>query len=200
MRHVSAAPRRERSRSCTGPPKTIARRCGYLHFHHACSSCSKRSALHLGSLLTSPSCTMSPFGCFARSGRRAFPSTASSFGSAPQPTTSGRRAFLPSCQPGRTHEAVGEALLLAAGFAPNAARFARTHGLAPDDPSLTLEDLLVQAADTLWKGKRDHGLEAVIVRHFGEPAWKHFLTWDEIAERLTADATDRLEWQRRFPP
>lgn len=58
----------------------------------------------------------------------------------------------------------------------------------------------MQAADTLWKGKRDHGLEAVIVRHFGEPAWKHFLTWDEIAERLTADATDRLEWQRRFPP
>lgn len=89
-------------------------------------------------------------------------------------------------------------MLLDAGFDSASARFARTHGLAPDDPSLTLEDLLVQAADALWKGKRDQRLEAAIVRRFGEPAWQHFLAWDEIAETLTAHAADRLEWQRRF--
>ena len=99
--------------------------------------------------------------------------------------------------PGTTHEALGVTLLLDAGMS-TVARFARSHGLAPDDPSLTLEDLLVQAADTLWKGKRDQHLDAAIVRHLGEPAWQHFLTWDEIAGRLTAHATDRLEWQRRF--
>lgn len=52
-------------------------------------------------------------------------------------------------------------MLLDAGFDSASARFART---------LTLEDLLVQAADTLWKGKRDERLEAAVVRHFGEPA------------------------------
>lgn len=101
--------------------------------------------------------------------------------------------------PGRTHEALGERLLLAAGFDATSARFARTHGVAPADPSLTLEDLLVQAADTLWKGKRDQALDTAIVRHFGEPAWQHFLTWDELAASLAAPAVDRLEWHRRFP-
>lgn len=102
-------------------------------------------------------------------------------------------------QPGRTHEALGETLLLEAGFDASSARFARTHGVAPDDPSLSLEDLLVQAADTLWKGRRDASLDAAIVRHLGEPAWQHFLTWDELADALTSTAVDRLAWQRRFP-
>lgn len=101
-------------------------------------------------------------------------------------------------EPGRTHEALGESLLLEAGFDEPSARFARTHGLAPDDPTLALEDLLVQAADSLWKGKRDPRLDAAIVRHLGEPAWQQFMLWDEVAEPLTARATDRLAWQRRF--
>lgn len=103
-------------------------------------------------------------------------------------------------EPGRTHEAIGERLLRDAGFEAATARFARTHGLEPDDPSLTLEDLLVQAADSLWRGKRDQRLDAALVRQLGEPAWKHFLSWDELAEQLTAGAAQRLDWQRRFSP
>lgn len=101
-------------------------------------------------------------------------------------------------QRGRAHEAVGESLLLEAGFDSATARFARTHGVAPDDPALTFEDLLVQAADSLWKGRRDQRLDTAIVRHLGEPAWQHFLVWDDLASTLTARAADRLAWQRRF--
>lgn len=82
-------------------------------------------------------------------------------------------------EPGRTHEALGESLLLEAGFDEPSARFARTHGLAADDPTLTLEDLLVQAADTLWKGRRDERLDSAIVRQLGEPPWQQFMFWDE---------------------
>lgn len=102
-------------------------------------------------------------------------------------------------QSGRTHEALGESLLREAGFDAATARFARTHGVAPEDPALTLEDLLVQAADSLWKGRRDQHLDAAIVRHLGEPAWQHFLVWDELASTLTDRAADRLAWQRQFP-
>lgn len=103
--------------------------------------------------------------------------------------------------PGSLHEAEGERLLLARGVSAARARFARTHGA--DRASLDVEELLVVAADTVWKGKRDKGLDdalvAAIATTTAQPTWQVFMTLDGMLERLAKDADARLQWQARFP-
>jgi hypothetical protein len=102
---------------------------------------------------------------------------------------------------GSSHEGLGESLLLAAGVLPARARFARTHGLSPDQ--LDREDALVALADKAWKGKREKALEdrvvALLAVATGAPAWDVFMRLDGIVQRLARDADARLRWQARFP-
>jgi hypothetical protein len=112
------------------------------------------------------------------------------------------KALAPSelSQPGKTHELLGEDLLLRHGVPPTLARFARTHGLPVDDDSLTNDDLLVILSDTVWKGRRDGPLEDVITKALtrsGTPAWRAFDRLDAILTKVVDDADERLEWQGR---
>jgi putative nucleotidyltransferase with HDIG domain len=105
-------------------------------------------------------------------------------------------------QPGHAHEAVGEALLLAHGFPEAIARIARTHRQWATVPVAEPEDLLVAAADTWWRGKRDDELEAALYRWIAAetpaPAWEAYAYLDEVATSMTANADARLSWQQQF--
>jgi hypothetical protein len=104
-------------------------------------------------------------------------------------------------QPGSTHETIGEAHLLMVSIPPLLARFARSHGLAPEH--LPLEDTLVVVADKVWKGQRNAAVEARLVTLLSEavaqPAWQTFDAVDKILERLARDGDRRLEHQSHFP-
>lgn len=103
---------------------------------------------------------------------------------------------------GKTHEAIGEQLLLEHGTEAQLARFARTHG-ASDVRSLALEDLLVVLADTAWKAKRDQALDDALANAIStqtkQPAWEVFMSLDSIVADIAETADDRLQWQARFP-
>jgi hypothetical protein len=103
---------------------------------------------------------------------------------------------------GHSHEQRGEALMLTWNVPAHMARFARTHGLPPDSTDLTLEDLLVQAADTAWKGKRSEALDTALAKAIaaatGTAAWEAFGVVDDVLTALAEDADDRLEHQARF--
>ncbi|MEM9187757.1 MAG: HD domain-containing protein [Myxococcota bacterium] len=104
---------------------------------------------------------------------------------------------------GDLHEAAGEAFLREQGIDAKLARFARTHGREPSSRELCLEDLLVIAADKVWKGKRVRGLEEriahTIANTTGKGFWDVETALDPILEKLSAGADARLEWQARFP-
>jgi len=114
------------------------------------------------------------------------------------------KALAPSelSAPGKTHEPLGEDLLLRHDVSPPLARFARTHGLPVDDQTLTTDDLLVILADTVWKGRRDTPLEDVITKALtrsGTPAWKAFDRLDAILTKIATEADARLAWQQAHP-
>jgi HD domain-containing protein len=95
--------------------------------------------------------------------------------------------------PGHQHEAAGRELLVAHGVPDAVARFCVTHAAWSDG---TLEDLLVAAADKLWKGKRDAALEQALVARLaaitGAPAWEVFDRVDTLCEAIAADGPARL--------
>jgi HD domain len=97
--------------------------------------------------------------------------------------------------PGSAHELDGEALLLAAGVAPRLARFSRTHARWTE-PGVTLEDLLVSAADKLWRGKREPELEQLLISSLaqanGAQPWAMFERLDSVFEAVAAQGDDRL--------
>ncbi|GAA4606869.1 hypothetical protein BJY16_006043 [Actinoplanes octamycinicus] len=104
--------------------------------------------------------------------------------------------------PGSRHEPAGRRLLLAAGVAPELARFAGSHG-SWDAPGVTLEDLLVSVADKVWKAKRVPDLEQLLVDRLvavsGQEPWQVFLTLDDHLDALAAGADGRLAYQNGFP-
>lgn len=106
-------------------------------------------------------------------------------------------------QPGHTHEKAGEELLKAQGMPDEIARFARTHGQWADEPEGQLENCLVALADTLWRGKRDERLEEALSTCIAgcvqQVRWQVFMTLDDIACGITAEADKRLAWQNEHP-
>ncbi|MCZ4101214.1 HD domain-containing protein [Streptomyces sp. So13.3] len=104
--------------------------------------------------------------------------------------------------PGSSHEEAGRELLLAHGFVPERARFAGTHA-AWSDPDITLEDLLVSAADKVWKNKRVPDLEDLIisrlVRATGSPRWDEYLALEGLLEDIGNGADGRFAFQASFP-
>jgi hypothetical protein len=92
--------------------------------------------------------------------------------------------------PGSLHESVGEPLLLEAGVDARIARCATTHAQwALSD--VTLEELAVALADTIWKGKREPRLETAFVEaaaaRTSVPFWELFPALDGELECI-ADA------------
>ncbi|MDP2345633.1 MAG: HD domain-containing protein [Deltaproteobacteria bacterium] len=104
-------------------------------------------------------------------------------------------------EPGVKHEVAGRALLLEHGTPERLARFAETHGQRSAEP-VSIEDLLVIAADTVWKGKRSKELDDQLVKAIVDltraPPWDVFMRLDGILGALAGAADDRLSWQARF--
>jgi len=102
--------------------------------------------------------------------------------------------------PGSRHEALGRQWMLDRGVAPGRARFAVTH--ASWDGEVELEDLLVAAADKVWKGARVEALEARLVEAVATALeidrWRAFALLDDLLADLADDAEARLAWQGRF--
>ena len=102
---------------------------------------------------------------------------------------------------GRVHEDDGGALLLRHGVDPRVARMCRTHARWRETPDVTLEDLLVALADSLWKGRRDDELEQRVVDVVAARArvgrWDVFTRLDDAFERIAAGGQDRLDRSRR---
>ena len=104
---------------------------------------------------------------------------------------------------GSQHEAEGERLLKECGVVASLARFARTHAAWRTDTSLALEDLFVTLADTCWKGKRLPELDELVARRVAAQTarneWEVYLVLDDILQKLSSDADQRLVWQSKFP-
>ncbi|MBI5452908.1 HD domain-containing protein [Candidatus Gottesmanbacteria bacterium] len=96
---------------------------------------------------------------------------------------------------GNRHEQTGYDLLIRNGVEPKLAIFCVTHA-AWKQQNLTVEDLLVALADTLWKGKRIHELEELAIRHFAKlidaEFWGIFLELDTVFQAVTERADERL--------
>ncbi|MEM6996625.1 MAG: HD domain-containing protein [Myxococcota bacterium] len=96
--------------------------------------------------------------------------------------------------PGARHEPDGHALLVQHGE-PVLARFCLSHARW-DAPAVPLEDLLVAAADKLWKGKRVAALEQRVIEQLasesGHDRWDVLVAADDLFERVAADADRRL--------
>ncbi|WP_437193326.1 hypothetical protein [Planctomicrobium sp. SH527] len=86
-------------------------------------------------------------------------------------------------------------------MSPDLARFCRTHG-AWSQESLSLEDLLVALADTIWKGQRLEELKMQIVNQIVEKtdleSWLVFQELDELLTEIASCGDERLAWQAQF--
>lgn len=104
--------------------------------------------------------------------------------------------------PGHQHESAGYSLLLRHGVPERRARFARTHARW-DDEDATSEDQLVALADKIWKGRREEGLERLLVQRIvaatGDEPWHVFMRLDDMLKGIAAQADGRLSFQARFP-
>jgi HD superfamily phosphodiesterase len=96
---------------------------------------------------------------------------------------------------GDKHEQTGETLLLAQGVDPALARCCISHAHWAQMPC-SLEELIVAAADTLWKGKRDAILERRVIEMIGERLglsfWDLYIDLDNSFESIAANGTTRL--------
>ncbi|WTS97110.1 HD domain-containing protein [Streptomyces sp. NBC_00096] len=106
--------------------------------------------------------------------------------------------------PGSAHEQAGRELLLAHGFTPARARFAATHA-SWSAPAVSIEELLVSAADKVWKGKRVTDLEDLLIDRLvrasppGTERWEAYLELDGLLARIAEGAEARLAFQAAYP-
>ncbi len=104
--------------------------------------------------------------------------------------------------PGEQHWDSGYDLLIAHGIPAPYARFTRTHARW-DESDMTLEDLLVAWADSLWRGGRPEDLEMRIAQTIagvvGQEQWRVFIVLDDLATDIGEDADARLFWQGMYP-
>ena len=99
-------------------------------------------------------------------------------------------------EPGRDHEAAGEALLQKQGIDPILARVCRSHA-DWQDPEITLEELLIALADKLWKGKRVADLELRVVDRvaasLSQGRFDIFAQLDTLFENISVNGHQNLE-------
>jgi putative nucleotidyltransferase with HDIG domain len=105
-------------------------------------------------------------------------------------------------EPGSRHEAAGYEILRNRGVEERLARFARTHATW-DAEGVDVEDLLVSLADKVWKAKRVHDLEQLVVDRLaaasGQESWEVFMALDDILDQTAKDADRKLGFQSAFP-
>lgn len=103
--------------------------------------------------------------------------------------------------PGSMHEQAGLDLLLRNGVDPELARFCSTHSDWRQSV-LSVEEIFVALADTLWKGKRIHELEELAIHRLAEFAhtefWSIFIELDKLFQRVAEQADERLERSQGF--
>lgn len=103
--------------------------------------------------------------------------------------------------PGNMHEQAGLDLLLRNGVASELARFCATHSNWRQS-GLTVEDIFVALADTLWKGKRIHELEELAIHRLAQLSgfefWDIFVALDTLFQKVAEQADTRLERSRAF--
>ncbi len=101
---------------------------------------------------------------------------------------------------GKEHEKAGQNLLIELGYSTEESRFTFTHGNWDGD-QINIEDLLVSAADKIWKGKRIDELEEKLISklsaHLRIDYWAVFSTVDKILSKIALDADQRLLWQNQ---
>jgi putative nucleotidyltransferase with HDIG domain len=104
-------------------------------------------------------------------------------------------------EPGSLHEQAGEAMLLERGIDPAIARCCASHG-AWNSPGVSLEERVVALADKLWKGKRETGLELLVVDEIATrlmvTRWDVFERLDTVFEEIAAGGSERVEQSRHF--
>jgi hypothetical protein len=100
---------------------------------------------------------------------------------------------------GTLHEEAGERLLRAHGVQAEVARCCRTHGVW-DQPGVSLEERLVALADKLWRGKREAGLELLVIDEtalrLGASRWEIFERLDTAFEAIASDGAAWVEASR----
>ena len=101
--------------------------------------------------------------------------------------------------PGTDHEAGGYELLLRHGVSEPVAKCCISHGNYRED-CVTFEERLVALADTIWKGKREHGLESLIidevVARVSLDKWSVYMQLDDAFEAIASRGDERLERSR----
>ncbi|MBE1487775.1 HD domain-containing protein [Plantactinospora soyae] len=104
--------------------------------------------------------------------------------------------------PGSRHEPAGRELLLRHGVPAELARFAASHA-GWDRPAMSTEELLVSLADKILKGRREPGLETLVVGRLAvagnEQPWEAFMRLDDVLDGIGAEADARLAFQARYP-
>lgn len=100
---------------------------------------------------------------------------------------------------GSEHETAGKDLLTKAGYPDRFSRFALTHGGPRREPNPTIEDLLVQIADAVWKGKRHEETEKALIKKISAecemPEWEVFSHLDDILTEIAHGSDSRLAYQ-----
>lgn len=96
---------------------------------------------------------------------------------------------------GNRHEEAGESLLVECGISPDIARFCKSHGQW-QTMDCSLEEYLVAASDTVWKGKRDSELEKrigdIVTKRTGRDKWEILIELDALFESIASEGHKRL--------
>jgi hypothetical protein len=96
---------------------------------------------------------------------------------------------------GNHHEPDGERLLLSHGVDPRLARCCRSHARW-QEMTVSLEEILIALADTLWKGKRNDQLENMVIdqiaKQLSKDRWDLFIELDSCFEMIASAGEDRL--------
>lgn len=97
--------------------------------------------------------------------------------------------------PGSQHEEAGRALLVKHGVQPKIAQCCISHA-AWQQSNVTFEERTIAIADKLWKGKRESGLEMLVVdeaaRKIGKDRWDLFIPLDSLFEDIASKGVRRL--------
>ena len=101
-------------------------------------------------------------------------------------------------KPGKTHERIGEHILINLGYSKEESRFARTHGNWEVE-NLKIEDILVCLCDKIWKGKRVPELETkirdYIIHQLELPYWDVYFELDAFIEEVIVKSDSYLFYQ-----
>ncbi len=102
---------------------------------------------------------------------------------------------------GNSHEAAGEKLLLENGVSEKIARCCQSHGKW-ETMECSFEEYLIALSDKLWKGKREHRLENIVIDKVSEllnqDRWELFVKLDSCFEKTASEGDSRLLGSKNY--